>query len=63
MIDVNIEDYPHIDPDHNDAPEMCFTIAVYLHLRDPRLIHFRFVRKGEAIGEVVLSSDMIPTLH
>jgi hypothetical protein len=61
-LDVNCEDYPHLNHDDPNVVQHYFQIALNINLRDHKLSHFRFMRGGVEIGTIDIV-DEAETLH
>jgi hypothetical protein len=52
--EIQVEDYPGIDPSTEDGKEQFTLLASEMSLHDPTLTYFVFKRGSEVIGEMYL---------
>ena len=56
--EIQVEDYPDIDPSTEDGKEQFTLLACDMSWRDPALTYFVFKRGGEVIGEMYIRDGL-----
>jgi hypothetical protein len=56
--EIQVEDYPDIDPSTEDGKEQFTLLVCDMSRRDPALTYFVFKRGGEVIGEMYVTDGL-----
>jgi hypothetical protein len=56
--EIQVEDYPDIDPGTEEGKERFWLVASEMSMRDPALAYFVFKRGGEVIGEIYIRDGL-----
>jgi hypothetical protein len=56
--EIQVEDYPDIDPNTEDGKEQFTLLASEMSMRNPALTYFVFKRGSEVIGEMYITDGL-----